>query len=83
MSDLNMRTTIELDDAHRAALLRLAAERGHKGFSKLVGEAVEAYLANLGVADERARAARLRGILSAADAKELEGRVRAVRERWR
>jgi hypothetical protein len=53
-----MRTTIELDDVHRAALLRLAAERGEKGFSRLVGEAVEAYLANLGVIAERPRAPR-------------------------
>ncbi|HET7294541.1 MAG TPA: hypothetical protein VFM88_19105 [Vicinamibacteria bacterium] len=78
-----MRTTIELSDAHRAMLLRLAAERGHKGFSILVAEAVEAYLANLGVTSERASAARLKGILSEADAKELEDRVKAARERWR
>jgi hypothetical protein len=83
MSTLRMRTTIELDEVHRAALLRLAAERGHKGFSKLVAEAVEAYLANLGVGDERAGATRLRGVLSEADAKDLEERVRAVRDRWR
>ena len=78
-----MRTTIDLDDTHRAALLRLAAERGEKGFSRLVAEAVAAYLANLGVTDEHASAARLKGILSAEDAKDLEDRVRAVRERWR
>jgi hypothetical protein len=78
-----MRTTIDLDDAHRAALLRLAAERGEKGFSRLVAEAVEAYLANLGATDGHSSAARLKGILSTEDAKDLEERVRAVRERWR
>ena len=78
-----MRTTIELSQTHRAALLRLAAERGEKGFSRLVTEAVEAYLANLGLSDERADAQRLKGVLSEADAIELEKRVRAVRERWR
>jgi len=78
-----MRTTIDLDDTHRAALLRLAAERGEKGFSRLVAEAVAAYLANLGATDEHASAARLKGILSTDDAKDLEDRVRAVRERWR
>ncbi len=78
-----MRTTIELSEAHRAALLRLAAERGDKGFSRVLGEAVEAYLSNLGLADGRAGALRLRGILSAEDARELEDRVRALRESWR
>ncbi len=75
-----MRTTIELSERHRAALLRLAAERGDKGFSRLVGEAVEAYLSNLGLADGRAGAVHRRGILSDADASDLEGRVRALRE---
>lgn len=78
-----MRTTIELNEKHRAALLRLAAERGDKGFSRLVGEAVEAYLCNLGLADGRVGAQRLKGILSETDASELEARVRALRERWR
>jgi hypothetical protein len=80
---LAVRTTVDLSDAHRAMLLRLAAERGQKGFSSLVAEAVEAYLANLGVADEHASAARLKGIFSEAEAKDLEERVRATREHWR
>ena len=79
----NVRTTIELSESHRAALLRLAAERGDKGFSRLVGEAIEAYLSNLGLADGRDGAQRLKGILSEADASELEARVKALRERWR
>ena len=43
MYDAAMRTTIEMDDKHRAALLELAARRGEKGFSALVGEAIDAY----------------------------------------
>ena len=52
-----MRTTIELRDDLRARLLDLAARRGDKGFSRLVMEAVEAYLAQAesgGAARERA-----------------------------
>ena len=41
---LNRRTTIELTDLQRAQLLELAARRGERGFSKLVQEAVDAYL---------------------------------------
>ena len=40
-----MRTTIELKPEHRAALLELAARRGEKGFSSLIADAIEAYLA--------------------------------------
>ena len=39
-----MRTTIEIKPEHRAKLLELAARRGTKGFSELVGEALDAYL---------------------------------------
>jgi hypothetical protein len=78
-----MRTTIDLSEGQRAALLRLAAERGEKGFSRLVGEAVESYLSNLGLADGRQGAQRLKGILSEEEARDLEGRVEAIRERWR
>jgi hypothetical protein len=37
--------TIELSDAQRARLLELAAERGAKGFSELVREAIDHCLA--------------------------------------
>ena len=40
-----MRTTIELKPEHRARLLELAARRGEKGFSSVIAEAVDAYLA--------------------------------------
>jgi len=78
-----MRTTIELSDAHRAILLRLAAERGQKGFSRLVADAIDAYQSNLGLGHEREAAQRLRGLLSPGAADELEARTRAIRESWR
>lgn len=40
-----MRTTIEISDVQRVALTALAAERGLRGFSPLVREAIDAYLA--------------------------------------
>jgi len=51
-----VRTTVEISDAQRAALLKLAAERGEKGFSRLVGEALDRYLAELAALDEAALA---------------------------
>jgi metal-responsive CopG/Arc/MetJ family transcriptional regulator len=54
----HMRTTIELSDEQRAELLRLAAERGEKGFSRLIQEAVEEYLASRRARVEQVAAAR-------------------------
>ncbi len=78
-----MRTTIELSERHRARLARLAAERGERGFSRFIAEALDSYLETCGLGDDRDGARRLRGVLDESDARELEGRVRAIRENWR
>jgi hypothetical protein len=78
-----MRTTVELSATHRARLLRLAAERGEKGFSRFIAEALDVYLENQGAGDDRESARRLRGVLGEADAREFEQRVRIIREDWR
>lgn len=79
-----MRTTIQLKPEHRARLLELAARRGEKGFSSVVAEAVESYLAGMAEKDRlRSRALRLRGSLRAAEAERLRRDVKAIRESWR
>lgn len=79
-----MRTTIEIRDDHRAALLELAARRGEKGFSRLVEEAIEVYLeAERRREEERKRALRVRGALGDEETKALRERVSKIREVWR
>lgn len=78
-----MRTTVELSATHRTRLLRLAAEKGEKGFSRFIAEALDGYFEKQGAGDDRESARRLRGILGEADATELEQRVRMIREDWR
>ena len=79
-----MRTTIEIPDELRARLLELAARRGEKGFSHLVREAIDRYLADLERRDALTRDARAAiGSLSDDEADELEESVRRLRERWR
>jgi predicted transcriptional regulator len=79
-----VRTTIELKDEHRAALLELAARRKQKGFSGVIEEAVEAYLKN-----EREREVKRRRALAAIgsftnkEAEHLRKRVHEIHERWR
>ena len=79
-----MRTTIEMSDAQRAKLLELAAERGEKGFSSLIREAVDQYLASNAARRDRVRAAQaVLGTLGEDEADSLEEIVRANRSAWR
>ncbi len=79
-----MRTTIELKDEHRAALLELAARRKKKGFSDLIGEAVDGYLKSVRHDDARRRRALAAiGSLGTREAGALRKHVRALRKTWR
>jgi len=79
-----MRTTIELSDQHRAKLLERAAERGEKGFSRIVQEAVERYLLEQGSRRDRVQAAvDLRGSFGKVAADALEESVALSRSKWR
>ncbi len=79
-----MRTTIEIDDAQRAELLKLAAQRGEKGFSSVIREALELYIRQHRAKKEVvARALELEGSFSDDEADALEASVRKLREAWR
>lgn len=79
-----MRTTLEITDAQRARLLEIAARRGEKGFSHLVQDALDRYLA-----DEENRSARIEAALGVAGSldekagRALESSVRQLRKTWR
>jgi len=79
-----MRTTVEITDHQRARLLELAARRGHKGFSRLVQEALDRYLQEQAGHDDRVDAAlAVLGSLDDEEAERLEASVRELRGRWR
>ncbi len=79
-----MRTTIELTEDQRADLLRLAAQKGMKGFSQLIQEAVNAYLETQNSRTSLIDAAiALKGSLQNKSADEFEERTKAIRENWR
>jgi hypothetical protein len=79
-----VRTTIELTDLQRAKLLELAAQRREKGFSALVQEAVDRYLAEEGSRSARISAAlALAGSLAPEEADALEESARRIRSTWR
>jgi len=69
---------------HRSALLALAAERGEKGFSTVLAEAIEIYLEGRHEREKQLEEFRsLGGSLSDEEADELRARTRAIREHWR
>jgi predicted transcriptional regulator len=79
-----MRTTIEISPEQRARLMELAARRGEKGFSKLVQQALDAYLrTQAGEEERRRRALMLKGALGAREAERLRTATRELRTSWR
>lgn len=77
-----MRTTIEITEAHRRALSDLAKRRGVRGYSLLIQEALDSYLADLN-AEELDVLLGLEGILDDAEEQEMRARIEDARTTWR
>ena len=77
-----MRTTIELTKAQHRSLVELAGHRGMRGFSALVQEAVDAYLANLSGPQLDAALA-LGGVLDQSQTDEMRRVIDDSRSSWR
>jgi len=79
-----MRTTIEMKPEHRARILELAANRGEKGFSAVVAEALELYLETRnGRTNAIESALALKGSMRDAEAAGLSTRTQTIRTNWR
>jgi len=84
MYNAPMRTTVEISDEHRAQLLKLAAQRGEKGFSSLIREALDLYMKQHRARREAvASALRVGGSFSDDEADALQDSVGKLREVWR
>jgi len=82
----SVRTTVELTDRQRSRLLALAAARREKGFSSLVQEAIDRYLAEIDAAEREAELRNgLAAIGSVGDevAERMEATFRELRSSWR
>jgi len=79
-----MRTTIELKDEHRALLHAIAAQRGWRGYSRVVEEAIAYYLRHHEAAQETRQALLERmGGWSEQEAERTRATIERVRETWR
>ena len=75
---------MEMKPEHRSALLALASRRGEKGFSAVLGEAIENFLNGEAEREKRRKALlSLGGSLSKKDGSELRQTSKALRESWR
>ena len=80
----NMRTTVEMKPEHRSALLAMASRRGHKGFSAVLGEAIESFLQGEAEREKRRKTLlSLAGSISKKDREELLRETKELRESWR
>jgi hypothetical protein len=69
---------------HRSALLALASRRGYKGFSAVLGEAIESFLQGEVEREKRRKILlSLGGSLSKKDGEELLRTTKELRESWR
>ena len=79
-----MRATIDLPDRLRAAVMAVAARKGYRGYSRVVVEALEFYLAEKEAKESGlGELLALRGSWSKDEAKEVRERIEAARANWR
>lgn len=86
MHDRVMRTTIEIDDAKLVKLKKMAAERGERGFSVLIDEALEGYLeaaAKESIGERRRKLEALYGAWDDDTAEAVRERINESRRHWR
>ncbi len=78
-----MRTTVDLKEDHRAVLHAIAVQRGWRGYSRVIEEAIECYLAHHHDA-AKARAALLerRGAWSSSSADQIRAAIETLRQQW-
>ncbi len=79
-----MRATIELPNRLRAAVLAVAARKGYRGYSRVIVEALEFYLAEKEAREGGlSKLLMLRGSWSEDEAKSVREGVKEARSNWR
>ena len=78
-----MRTTIEISDNHRSALLSIAAQKGHRGYSKIIEDAIEHYIT------DQAKTIGIKNSVLAMkgswkkEADEIKANIKELRKNWK
>ena len=77
-----MRTTVDITDQQHEALIAIARLRSLRGFSVLVQEALDSYLADQ-LMDATGLESDLEGSLTEAEAREMRARIESATAVWR
>jgi hypothetical protein len=78
-----MRTTVEISDRQRGILLSLAAQRGLRGYSEIVQEALDQYIAGQTKELEiKEKVLTMEGSWRQEETEETRSRLLELRERW-
>jgi metal-responsive CopG/Arc/MetJ family transcriptional regulator len=84
MHNRAMRTTIDISEDHRLALNQISQMRGYRGYSKIIQEAIDYFIAhNPFDRRERIRLLRLKGAWKQDQSKETRARLSEVRNNWK
>ena len=79
-----MRTTIELTNDQRSSLRSLAAQRGLRGYAKLIQEAVDLYIQEMMAKEGNARLLlKKRGTWNKEDSRNFQKKLREIRKSWK
>ena len=78
-----MRTTVEISDRQRSILLSLAAQRGLRGYSEIVQEALDQYIAGQKkLLEIREKVLAMEGSWQQEEIEQTRSRLLELRERW-
>jgi len=79
-----MRTTIEISNKHRSILLSLAAQKGLRGYSRIIQEALDYYIVHKTKASEKKMdILKMKGSWKAEETKESRSKLTELRENWK
>jgi len=78
-----MRTTIEISDRHRSILLSLAAQRGVRGYSEIIQEALDLYIATqVKETDLKEKVLAMQGSWQKEETEQTRSNLLKLREQW-
>jgi len=79
-----MRTTIDISDKHRSILLSIAAQKGLRGYSQIIQEALDYYIEeHIQSADMKKDILKMKGSWKRKDAREIRSRLAELRGNWK
>lgn len=79
-----MRTTIEISDKHRGILLALAAQKGLRGYSGIIKEALDYYIEHQSKTTEKKREIlKMEKTWNVEETEEIRSNLVELRENWK